>query len=115
MAKSFEDLQVWKRSCRFAVNLIDLLRTNKDFYLKNQMLGAAISIPSNIAEGMTRKWPKERAHFLNIAQGSLSELDTQIEVCRRLQYVEDSISEDIIGRLSEIQRLLGGLIRSVRG
>jgi four helix bundle protein len=112
------DLIVWQRSVDLVIQLYSLTKgfpRNEDFGLTSQIRRAGVSVPSNISEGMTRRWPKERAHFLNIAQGSLSELDTQIEVCRRLHYIQDDLSEDILGKLSEIQRLLGGLIRSVRG
>ncbi|MCU0454643.1 MAG: four helix bundle protein [Bacteroidetes bacterium] len=87
---------------------------NEEFGLVSQIRRAAVSVPSNIAEGMTRRWPKERTHFLNISQGSLSELDTQLDLARRLGYTPPDTCNELTERMSEIQRLLGGLIRSLR-
>ena len=68
--KSFEDLEVWKRSSRLAVEIYSALRDCRDFSLKDQMTRAAVSIPSNIAEGAERYSDKEFARFLYIARGS---------------------------------------------
>lgn len=112
-----KDLLVWQRSMDLVVDLYGLTKDFpriEDFGLTSQIRRAGVSVPSNIAEGMTRRWPKERAHFLNISQGSLSELDTQIEISRRLGYIGNEVCEVTIDKMSQIQGLLGGLIRSVR-
>jgi four helix bundle protein len=66
--KSFEDLEVWKKSCRLAVRIYELLGDCRDFGLKDQMTRAAVSIPSNIAEGAERDSKKEYVRFLHIAK-----------------------------------------------
>ncbi len=79
------------------------------FGLVQQMRRAAVSVPSNIAEGAARSSPKEYAQFLNIARGSLAELDTQIKLAIMLEFiVADS---DCLGQVEHIARLLTGLHR----
>ncbi|MCX6141911.1 MAG: four helix bundle protein [Ignavibacteriales bacterium] len=78
-----------------------------------QMRRAAISVPSNIAEGLTRKTKKDKLHFLNIAQASLSEIDTQIEISLRLGFINQQVFENIEIRVIEVGKLLGGLARSI--
>lgn len=87
--KSFRDLEVWKQSMDLATEVYELTKSypqNEMYGLVSQMRRAAVSIPSNIAEGQGRKNPKEFSQFLHIAKGSLSELDTQLELSRRLGY-----------------------------
>jgi len=76
MFRSFEDLDVWKRSCQLTVRIYELLRECRDFGLRNQMQRAAVSIASNIAEGWERGG-KDFVRFLVIARGSAAELRTQ--------------------------------------
>jgi len=76
MGASFEDLEVWKKSCRLSVRLYKLLRDCRDYEMKDQMLRASVSIPSNIAEGSERKSIPDFQRFINIAQGSAVELRT---------------------------------------
>lgn len=83
------------------------------FGLTAQMRRAAISVSSNMAEGLTRKTSKDKLHFLNIAQASMSELDTQIEIGLRLGYMAQSVYESTEERLLEVQMLLSGLSRSI--
>lgn len=83
--------------------------------LMSQMRRAAISIPSNLAEGAARKGTKEFKQFLNIAQGSISELDTQLELALMLNYVDKKVYEDLMVKLSTISKMLFGLSRSLNG
>ena len=71
-------------------------------------------MPSNIAEGLTRKTTKDKLHFLNMAQASMSEIDTQIEISWRLGYLGDEVHENMELRLVEVEKLLSGLERSIR-
>ncbi|MCU0454653.1 MAG: four helix bundle protein [Bacteroidetes bacterium] len=81
------------------------------YVLTPQSQRAAISVPSNIAEGMAKRSFKDRTRFFEIAQGSLSELDTQIELARRLGFVAVETYEMLMDLIEEIQRLLSGLIK----
>lgn len=69
MYQSFEDLEVWQKSVDLSIRIYELLRDCRDYGFKDQICRAAVSIPSNIAEGMERNSKKEGAHFLHIAKG----------------------------------------------
>lgn len=86
----------------------------EEFGLSAQLRKAAVSVPSNIAEGLTRKTTKDKLHFLNMAQAFMSEIDTQIEISNRLGYLGDEVHEKMESRLVEVEKLLGGLERSPR-
>jgi four helix bundle protein len=75
--QSFEELEVWKRACRLAVDTSLLLKDSKVFYIRDQMQRAALSVPSNIAEGSERDSKQDFIRFLRIAKGSAAELRTQ--------------------------------------
>ncbi len=78
------------------------------------MRRAAISVPSNLAEGAARKGKKEFLHFINIAQGSLSELDTQIELSMMLDYISKEEYNELMEELKTISKMLFGLSRSLK-
>ncbi|WP_435547576.1 four helix bundle protein, partial [Desulfobacterium sp. N47] len=69
MSSSFEDLEVWEKSCELSIRLYELLRNCRDYGIKDQMLRSSISIPSNIAEGAERKSTPDFKRFINIALG----------------------------------------------
>lgn len=76
------------------------------------MRRSAVSIPSNIAEGAARNSTKEFLHFLGVARGSLSELDTQLTIARELGYLDDAVEFEV--QIDNVFGLLGGLIKSVK-
>ena len=78
------------------------------------MRRATISVPSNLAEGAARKGKKEFLHFINIAQGSLSELDTQIELSIMLDYISKEEYDELMEKLKIISKMLFGLSRSLK-
>ena len=80
--------------------------------LTTQIRRAAISVPSNIAEGAARTTKREFAHYLSIARGSLSEFDTQLTIARKLNYIDND--EEVQQKLDRIFGLIGGLLKSVR-
>ena len=88
MYHSFEDLEVWKRACQLAVLVHETLKDTREFGLRDQMQRAAVSIPSNIAEGAERGG-KDFERFLRIARGSAAELRTQLYIARRIGIVAD--------------------------
>jgi four helix bundle protein len=113
MEKPHKKLDGWKLSMDLA---IDVYRTTERFpnqekySMVDQIRRAVISIPSNIAEGAARQTKKEFANYLQIAQGSLSELDTQFELARRLGYINDQTWRTLSERMERIDKLLTGLI-----
>lgn len=82
--------------------------------MKSQSRRAAVSIPSNIAEGLTRKSKKDKLHFLNITQSSLSEIDAQLEISVRLGYLGDHKITETEDAMTSVEQLLSGLIRSFK-
>jgi len=87
------------------------LPRDETFGLCSQMRRAAISVPSNIAEGAARSTSKELHQYLMVANGSLSELDTQIEICRRLGYGDTAALQ---AASEQVHKLLSALVASIR-
>ena len=115
--KPHKRLDVWKKSMDLVPQVYELVRHFPDierFALSDQMRRAAVSVPSNIAEGAARQTHKEFINYLHMAQGSLSELDTQIEVSLRLGYVSESLLVPVRKSMGDVDRMLTGLIRSLR-
>lgn len=110
--QSFEELEVWKRSCQLAVDLYEGLRECRDFGMKDQMQRAAISIPSHIAEGSERGG-KDFARFLRIALGSAAELRTQMYIAKKTGMLPDSNFTVFISEVKDISKMLMGLKRSL--
>lgn len=112
--KDHKDLDVWKQSMLLAEDIYALTKefpSEERFGLSSQINRAVVSIPSNIAEGAGRKGDKEFIQFLYIALGSLSELETQLILSDRLQFV-NSI-EIYLNQIEKIKKMLFGLIRYV--
>lgn len=117
MDKPHKKLDVWSLSMELVSEVYALtkkLPEEEKFGLCSQMRRAAISIPSNIAEGAARNTGREFIQFLHIAQGSLSELDAQIDIAVRIGYFrnEDRGRLDII--MERVDKMLTGLIKSKR-
>ena len=113
MSSSFEDLDVWKRSCDLSVQLYALLKNCRDYGLKDQIQRASISIASNIAEGRERNSKAEFLRFLNIAKGSAAEFRTQIYVSERVNVINSKDAKEIIEELKIISRMLQAFSNSL--
>ena len=113
--QTFRDLKVWRKSIELAKLVYEITRRMADserFGLTNQMRRAAVSIPSNIAEGNARQSRKDYIHFLIMARGSLAELETQLIIAQELNFLPRS--DDTLERMREVSRMLQGLITSLR-
>jgi four helix bundle protein len=102
-----------KRGCRLAVRIYQILEGCKDFGLKDQMTRAAVSIPSNTAEGAERDSKAEFVRFLRIAKGSAAELRTQVYIARQIGLFDAVIQKEIVEEIKAISAMLQGLIRSI--
>ena len=115
MRRSHRSLDVWKQAMALVVDvyaLTAMLPQNEQYGLVSQLRRAAVSVPANIAEGAARNGSKEFLHFLGIASGSLSELDTLIDLARQLGYVEDT--EELNAKVDDVSGLVMGLASSIR-
>ncbi len=114
---SFRDLQVWQLAVEFTTSIYVLTRKFpkvEQYALIDQIHRASVSIPSNIAEGAQRQSRKEFINFLYISYGSCAEVETQLTIAKKLGYVNDSECLDAISRLTEIEKMLNGLIRKLK-
>jgi four helix bundle protein len=111
--QSFEELEVWKRACRLAIDIFQSLAECRQFALRDQMQRAAISVPSNIAEGHERDSRPDFIRFLRIAKGSAAELRTQCYIANRLEVLTKPQAEEFTNECKEISAMLQGLIRSL--
>ena len=110
---NFERLEVWKRGCRLSVEVYRVLANVHDYGLVDQMTRAAVSIPSNIAEGAERRTDKEYINFLHIAKGSVAELRTQLYIASKLDMIPREKAKELIQEAKEISAMLQAMIGSV--
>jgi four helix bundle protein len=111
--QSFEDLEVWQRGCRLTVEVFHAFATCKNFSFRDQIQRAALSVPSNVAEGSERGSTKDFAHFLNIAKGSCGELRTQLYIARKLELLGKPAFDTLIKESKQLSAMLEGLRRSM--
>ncbi len=95
MYQSFEELEVWKRGCRLAVEVCQTLAKSREYFVRDQMQRAAISIPSNIAEGSERDSKLDFIRFLRIAKGSAAELRTQTYIALKLELLKKDEADNL--------------------
>ena len=114
--RNYRDLAVWQK----AMDLVELVYTatrgwpKEELYgLTNQVRRAAVSVPSNVAEGQGRASTKEFLHHLSMARGSLLEVETQLLVARRLGYSSPEALDHLLTCTAEVGRLINGLYRSL--
>ncbi len=112
----YKKLTVWQRSMQLIVAVYQLtskLPTSEQYGLSSQMRRAAISIPSNIAEGYRRKSRKDYLRFLSIANGSASELETQVEIIKVLPKMKNLDTVKVENLLNEVLKMLNVMIRKL--
>lgn len=114
--KSYRDLEVWQKAMTLAREIyqVTLRFPNEEkFGLVNQMRRAAVSIPSNLAEGHARSGSNEFRHFVSIAMGSVAELETQVMLSADLGYLNVKAKEGLLSQLDTIGKMLRGLHKSL--
>ncbi len=114
--RSYRDLEVWRRS----IDLVEAIYrassawpSDERFGLTSQIRRAAVSVPSNIAEGAARRGTREFLQFLSIAKGSLAEVETQLTLAERLGYLPAAAGEILLASAAEIGRMLAGLTKAL--
>ncbi|HWR35849.1 MAG TPA: four helix bundle protein [Clostridia bacterium] len=117
MGKSYRDLLAWQKAMDFAEQVYgatEQFPPRETYGLTSQLRRAAVSVPSNIAEGQGRRTSADFVHFLSNARGSLMEVETQLMLARRLRFVSDERCTDLLNMAGEIGRMLNGLMNSLR-
>ena len=113
----YKDLKIWQRSMDVAVKVYETIKQlpeEEKFCLVIQMRKCAVSIPSNIAEGHARNSNNEFYHFLTISRGSLAELQTQLYICQRLNYLNENEVTHLVNELNEIDRMIISLMEYLK-
>lgn len=112
---SYIDLKVWQEARKLATNIYALTKTfprSEQYGLSDQMRRAAVSVPSNIAEGFGRATAKEKNQFYYIAKGSLAELETQCYISFDVEYIDQNTLNITLEQAALTHRLLQGLIKA---
>jgi len=113
VSTDYKELAAWKQAMELVKEIYRCTRSfprEELFGLRSQMQRAAVSVPSNIAEGKGRYSRKELVQFLYKARGSLMELETQVYIARDLGYVDDCTGRGLSTKVLEVARILNGLI-----
>jgi four helix bundle protein len=108
----FEDLEVWKRSCRLSVDIYKALTNCKDFGFKDQITRSSLSVPSNIAEGFERDSDKDSVKFFYYAKGSCGELRTQIYIGIEIGLIAKEAGLKWKDEAEQLSKMLSALIKS---
>ena len=117
MLRTFKDLVAWQKSFAFSVRMYEISQRfprEERYGLTAQLRRAAVSIPSNIAEGYSRDTTRDYIRFLWMARGSLAECETQLLICKQLRLAPAEEIDGLLRDVSEITRILNALIRSLK-
>jgi len=117
MGQSYRDLIVWQKAMKFVTEIYAVTKrfpSEERYGITNQLRRAAVSVPSNIAEGQARFSQKEFHHFLSQARGSLVEVETQLLISNDLKYLQPAKANDLLAAAEELGRILNGLIASIK-
>lgn len=115
--QNFRDLKVWQVAMQLATVVYTLTHSfpkSEVFGLSSQIQRASVSVPSNIAEGHARDSTKEFLRFISIAMGSLAEMETQLILANKLNYIEESKLAELLEKTGEVGRMLRGLQLSLK-
>ncbi len=115
--RNFREYPVWNEAVDYATYVYEVTGQMPWFEKKglcDQLQRAAVSISSNIAEGAARPSDADFAHFLDFALGSAFEVETQLKIARNVGYIDEEHYNEMVAKLSSIERQLNGLISSIR-
>lgn len=116
-AKNYKDLLVWQKAVDLAEAIYKITQCfPKDelYGLSSQLRRCSVSIASNIAEGQARASLPQFVHFLNLAKGSMAEMDTQLIIATRLGYISSFENEELVKQQVEVTKLLHGLLKALQ-
>jgi four helix bundle protein len=115
--RSYKDLVAWQKSMDLVAAVYRASQgfpKEEIFGLVSQIRRAAVSVPSNIAEGHARTSKKEFQYFLSNARGSLAELETQLTIAHQLAYIDETEINQLLDRLGEVGRIVNGLLAALK-
>lgn len=113
---NFRELNIWVKSMELSKEVLDISRNfpaDYKYSLNNQIIKSAVSIPSNISEGSARTTNKEFSRFLDIAQGSAYELETQLLLAESIDFLEKNKLQLLLNDLNELQRMINGFKKTL--
>jgi len=116
MAGHYKDLIAWQRAMDLVESVYrisDRFPRREMYSLVDQVRRAAVSVPSNIAEGQAHRSRREFAHFLQHSRGSLAEIETQLLIAVRLHYIDQSAAAPVLNQVAEVGRIVNGLVASL--
>ena len=117
MGESYKDMIAWRKAMQLVTEIYQATREfprDELYGLTSQLRRAAVSVPSNIAEGQARFSSREFHHFLSLARGSLVEIETQLIIAQNLGYLSAKQSRSLLSEAAELGRVLNGLIASIK-
>ena len=109
-----KNLDIWKRSSKICSEIYLYFKECKDYGFKDQITRSALSIPSNIAEGVEKISDKDTMKFLDIARGSIAEVQTQIYIGIKIEYIENKIGLEWIDEYEEISKMITSFINYMK-
>jgi four helix bundle protein len=115
--KNFKELRIWEKGMNIVKEiylLSESLPNHEKYGLKSQLTRAAVSVPSNIAEGSSRESDRDYKRFLEIALGSLFELETQLLIIREIYNLENNKSSEILEMISNEQKMINAFIKKLK-
>ena len=110
----FENLSVWKRSRELTIDVYKRLRESREFGFKDQITRCALSVPSNISEGMERDYVQEKIRFLTIAKGSIGEFRTHVDIGVEVGFIEARVGKVWINEAKELSKMLASFIQTIK-
>jgi len=116
IVRTHKDLKIWQRSIALVTRVYKLTENfpkSEMWGLTNQIRRAAVSVPSNIAEGSGRNFPKELVQFLHIALGSLAELETQFIIAQNLGFINENEYLSIVQEIQELLRMITAMSNKI--
>ena len=115
--ETHKDLRVWQQSIEMVTSIYKMTKAfpkDEIFGMVSQMRRAAVSVPSNIAEGYARGTDKETLHFLRISSGSMSEIETQLMLSLKLGYIGQETYSELSEQITSVWKQLNALISSIK-
>ena len=117
LIRTYKDLLVWQKSMALVTEVYSSLKSlpkDEIYGLSSQIKRSAVSVPCNIAEGYGRGSKNDYTRYLRVARGSLYELQTQLEICTNLKFLDESAVAGMIEKSREIERMLSSLVAKVQ-